>query len=105
MEKLKTRVLPPQVHDVLFFKFEKCGMGWVGRKFAVKQKGVKILPFPTMAKKSHLASEPHFLAFNTIDHHSWVRISISMYGPPSTPSPSSETLTQELWVRPEIVTG
>lgn len=58
----------------------KCGMGWVGRKFAVKQKGVKILPFPTMAKKSHLASEPHFLAFNTIEYHSWVRISISVYG-------------------------
>ena len=29
MEKLKTRVLPPQVHDVLFFKFEVWdGLGW-----------------------------------------------------------------------------
>ena len=51
-----------------------------GRKFAVRQKGVNILPFFTLAKKSRLASEPHFPAFNTIGHHSWVRISISVYG-------------------------
>ena len=79
-EKLRTRVLPPQVYDVLFFKSEKCGMGWVGRRLAVKQKGVKILHFFTLAKKSLLASEPHFPAFNTIVHHSWERISISVYG-------------------------